>query len=228
MPKTYRTTIRLGARSYTLDADGAIVETLDPSIPDLEAVHAAIVPQIGTIAQIPPQYSALKVGGKRAYDMARAGQEVSLAARPVTIERIDVLRYEWPHLDLEVSCGSGTYIRSIARDIGDSLGCGGLIEVLTRTKIGPFTIEDSIDPMTLNADRIASLLGSPLLAVGDIPRLLISESDIARIIRGQSIQTDHLLDPSAEVALIGPDGGLVALGRSEGGGRIAPEKVFHA
>jgi tRNA pseudouridine55 synthase len=228
MPKLYRTTIRLGARSDTLDADGSIVETLDPPIPDLHQIHAAVVPQIGTIEQVPPQYSALKVGGKRAYDLARAGQEVALAARPVRIERIEVLRYEWPLLELEVSCGSGTYIRSIARDIGDSLGCGGLIEVLTRTRIGPFTIEDALDPMTLTADLIASRLGSPLLAVGELPRVNISETDLSRILRGQSISTDEPLPFAVELALIGPLGDLVALARREADGRIAPEKVFHA
>jgi tRNA pseudouridine55 synthase len=228
MPKLYRTTIRLGARSDTLDADGAVVETLDPPIPDLHEIHAAVAPQIGTIEQIPPQYSALKVGGKRAYDLARAGQEVALAARPVTIDRIEVLRYEWPFLELEVSCGSGTYIRSIARDIGDCLGCGGLIEVLTRTRIGPFAIEDALDPASLTADLVTSRLGSPLLAVGELPRVNISETDHSRILRGQPVSTDEPLDCSAEIALIGPDGDLVALARHTGGGRLAPEKVFHA
>jgi tRNA pseudouridine55 synthase len=227
MPKVYRTIIRLGARSDTLDADGSVIETPDPHIPDLDAIHAAILPQIGEISQIPPQYSALKVGGKRAYDLARAGQEVALAARPVTIDRIEILRYEWPSLELEVTCGSGTYIRSIARDIGESVGCGGLIEVLTRTRIGPFTLEDAIDPMTLTAGLIVSNLGSPLLAIGDLPRVNISDTDLVRILRGQSISIDEPLAPSGEIALIGPDGNLVALARFTEG-RIAPEKVFHA
>ena len=227
MPKMYRTTIRLGARSDTLDADGTIVETVDPPIPSLDAIHSAILPQIGTIAQIPPQFSALKVGGKRAYDMARAGEEVALAARPVTIDRIDILGYDWPRLELEVSCGSGTYIRSIARDIGDSLGCGGLIEVLTRTRIGPFTVEESIDPMSLTAERIPSLLGPPLLAVGNMNRVVISKTELERIVRGQSIPAGQPFGPSAEIALIGPDGELAALARFAGDGRIAPEKVFH-
>jgi tRNA pseudouridine55 synthase len=145
----------------------------------------------------------------------------------VTIDRIEILRYEWPLLELEVACGSGTYIRSIARDIGESVGCGGLIEVLTRTRIGPFTLDDAIDPMTLTAGLIASNLGSPLLAIGDLLRVNISETDLVRILRGQSISTDEPPTPFGEIALIGPDGNLVALARFTEG-RIAPEKVFHA
>lgn len=226
MPKVYRTTIRLGARSDTLDADGAIVETVDPPVPDLAAIHAAIAPQVGTISQIPPQFSALKVSGKRAYDLARSGHDVVLSARPVTISRIDLLRYDWPLLELEVSCGSGTYIRSIARDLGDSLGCGGLIEILTRTRIGPFTIDDALDPTNLTADSIRSHLASPTLALGDLPRITLSPGDLLRIGRGQSILTDLPLAPAAEVALIGPDDELAALARHLGEGTIAPEKVF--
>ena len=100
----------------------------------------------------PPEFSALKVEGQRAYDLARAGQAVELAARPVTVDRIELIAYEWPRLELEVDCGSGTYIRSIARDVGEALGCGGLVEVLVRTRIGPFRLADAIDPTRCSAD----------------------------------------------------------------------------
>ena len=150
MPKTYRTTVRLGARSDTLDADGTVVAEESPRVPGEPEIRTALAAQVGTIAQIPPQYSALKVQGQRAYDMARAGHSVDLAPRQVLISRIDVLAYAWPRLDLEIDCGSGTYIRSIARDLGEALGCGGLVEVLTRTRIGPFTLDDCARPARID------------------------------------------------------------------------------
>ena len=140
MPKAYRTVVLLGARSDTLDADGKVEAVEDPPIPTEAEVRSALLTQVGTISQMPPQFSALKVEGKRAYDLAREGQAVELAARPVRIDQVELISYAWPRLELQVDCGSGTYIRSIARDIGEILGCGGLVEVLTRTRIGPFRL----------------------------------------------------------------------------------------
>ncbi len=149
--KTYQTVVRLGAISDTLDADGAVEEVAGAADPGIEAIRAAIATQIGTIAQIPPDYSALKVDGRRAYDLARAGETVDLAARMVVVSRIDVLSYAWPKLELEIACGGGTYIRSIARDVGEALGCGGLVERLVRTRIGRFTLDEAIDPAALSS-----------------------------------------------------------------------------
>ena len=131
MPKTYRTVIRLGARSDTLDADGRVTEVEQPRIPDEGEVRRAVACQVGEISQVPPDYSALKVQGRRAHDLARSGQAVDLAPRTVRIDRIELVAYSWPRLELEIDCGGGTYIRSIARDVGEALGCGGLVEVLT-------------------------------------------------------------------------------------------------
>ena len=158
MPKTYRTVVRLGATSDTLDADGHVVAVASPRVPKESEVLAALAGQVGTIEQRPPAFSALKVAGRRAYDLARAGLEVELAPRPVTIDRIDLLGYAWPRLELKIACGGGTFIRSIARDVGEALGCGGLVEVLVRTRIGPFTQAEAIDPMSLTAESIPGLL----------------------------------------------------------------------
>ncbi len=109
-------------------------------------VQEVLPPFLGQVAQQPPDYSALKVKGRRAYDLARAGQAVELTPRMVRIDRLVVLRYDWPLLELEIDCGSGTYIRSIARDVGEALGCGGYVETLIRTRIGPFTLDQAVDP----------------------------------------------------------------------------------
>ena len=226
MPKTYRATIRLGATSDTLDADGQVVEMVDPPRPTEAQVRAALMTQVGTIEQMPPQFSALKVAGQRAYDLARAGQSVELAARPVEVYRIELRAYAWPRLEVEIDCGSGTYIRSIARDVGESLGCGGLIEVLTRTRIGPFCYEDAIDAEGLTRESIVSLLRPAAEAVGGLPRVEIGVEDLARIIRGQAIPgRDSIV--AGEVALIGPDGELAAVAEVDlPSGQLLPRRVL--
>lgn len=226
MPKTYRATIRLGATSDTLDADGRVVEMVDPPRPTEAQVRVALMTQVGTIEQMPPQFSALKVAGQRAYDLARAGQNVELAARPVEVYRIELLAYAWPWLEVEIDCGSGTYIRSIARDVGESLGCGGLIGVLTRTRIGPFRQEDAIDAEGLAREAILSLLRPAAEAVGGLPRVEIGAEDLARIIKGQAIPGRDSI-AAGEVALIGPDGELAAVAEVDlASGQLLPRRVL--
>lgn len=220
--KTYRAGIRLGATSSSDDADGVILETPNPPIPTREAVVAALRAQVGTILQQPPNVSALKVEGRRAYDLVRKGEGVELAPRPVRIDRIECLTYEWPILNIEVDCGSGTYIRSIARDLGQALGCGGLIEQLERTRIGPFRIEDAADPRSVAPESIPALLRPMAWAVSDLPVRRLDSEQVARVFRGQALAVDRLeggpLD-SGEVGLLGPDGELVAIGE------VGPDRV---
>ena len=142
MTKTYRTVIRLGARSETLDADGQVEVVENPRVPSEPEVRQALAGQVGEILQRPPEYSALKVKGQRAYRLARAGRVIDLEPRLVRIDRVELLSYQWPLLELEIACGGGTYIRSIARDVGEALACGGLVATLVRTRIGPFTVEE--------------------------------------------------------------------------------------
>jgi tRNA pseudouridine55 synthase len=194
--------------------------------PRIEAVRAALAEQIGTILQKPPEYSALKIGGRRAYDRARAGEPVDLAPRPVTIHRIDVCEYDWPRLELEVECGGGTYIRAIARDLGDLLGCGGLVASLLRTAIGPFTLETAIDPMTLGPESVPGLLRPALEAVASLRRVELSQAHLADIAQGRTIPLPERI-PAGEVALIGPDGALAAIAYAEPvAGRVAPLRVI--
>lgn len=234
LAKVYRTTVLLGARSATLDVDGPITPTPDPVAPTEEQVRAVLATQVGTIAQVPPQFSALKVGGRRAYDLARAGREVELAARPVTIDRIDLLSYAWPRLELEIACGSGTYIRSIARDVGEALGCGGLVEVLTRTRIGPFALADAVDPRDLTAEALRAHLRPAADALVALPRVPLTAEQVALVVRGRALDARRVGPgpaPTAagEVALLGPDGTLVAVGECDPrSGRLRPRRVLGA
>ena len=167
MRKTYESLIRLGATSDTDDADGTITEITAAVASTTEQVETALASFVGVIQQVPPAYSALKVGGVRAHKLARKDAAVELAARPVQVYSAKLIRYEWPFADVEIECGKGTYIRAIARDLGAQLGCGGLVQVLRRTRVGPFTAEQGvgvdvpaevgrsrlIDPATVGLDR---------------------------------------------------------------------------
>jgi tRNA pseudouridine55 synthase len=142
--KHYFTRIRLGATSPTDDADGAITIMPDASPPSRAAIEIAIAPFVGAIPQTPPAFSAVKVGGRRAHALARAGSKIELSARIVHVHTITIDRYAWPELDLAIDCGKGTYIRSIARDLGHALGVGGLVVELRRTRVGPFSVADAL------------------------------------------------------------------------------------
>ena len=182
------------------------------------------------IAQVPPQFSALKVEGRRAYDLARVGEAVPLVARPVRVDRIELIRYAWPRLEIAVDCGSGTYIRSIARDVGDALGVGGLIEVLVRTRIGPFALDDATNPVGLPIAAILSHLRPPVDALGEMPRFALTAEQVALAGGGKALDPARVAGAvgaaAGEVALLGPDGALVALAEGLPGGTIQPRKVF--
>jgi tRNA pseudouridine55 synthase len=230
LPKSYRTVVLLGARSDTLDADGRIEPVADPRLPSGEEVGAAVAPLVGEVDQVPPDYSALKVGGRRAYDLARAGRSVELAPRRVRIDRIEVLRFEWPRLELAVDCGSGTYIRSIARDVGEALGCGGLVEVLVRTRIGPFALEDAVDLADLSAESLPARLRPAVEVVAGWPRMTLDPGQVAAIAAGRRLpigpQTLPEISPGP-IALVDTDGRLVALAEVAPPDRgIQPRKVF--
>jgi tRNA pseudouridine55 synthase len=230
MTKVYQTVVRLGARSDTLDAEGRVENVENPRVPSEVEVRQAIAGQIGEIRQLPPEYSALKIKGQRAYDLARAGLAVDLEPRLVRIDRVDLMSYRWPLLELEIACGGGTYIRSIARDVGEALGCGGLVATLVRTRIGPFAIDSSVDPMTLTSSSLAANLRPALDAAPDLPAITLDESQAAAVAQGRALDAASLaLDsvPHGEIALLDSDGRLIAIGQGDSSHRtIHPRKVL--
>lgn len=142
--KRYDAGIRLGSVSPTDDLEGPVVERHLLRAPTEEEVRAACAAMTGVILQRPPAYSAVKLGGRRAYEMARSGEAVVPEARPVEVHAIDVVSYVYPDLQVSVRCGKGTYIRSLARDLGDRLGTGGLLASLRRTRVGRWGLEDAV------------------------------------------------------------------------------------
>jgi tRNA pseudouridine55 synthase len=211
MPKTYRAGIVLGARSDTDDADGNITPSPPFAPPTQSKVRDAAKTLLGAIEQVPPAFSAAKIAGRRAYNLARRGQPVELAARTVDVYAIELLRYEFPLLEIEVRCGKGTYVRALARDLGERLGSGGYIQSLRRTRVGGFDVADAL---SLNADAATArgALLPPAQAVVDLPRLSVAGDAAARLRRGQSLPLPPLDADATEVALVDERGELIAVG----------------
>jgi tRNA pseudouridine55 synthase len=226
MGKTYLATVRLGARSATDDAEGPITPSSVPAPPDDKAVRATVAKFVGSIEQVPPAYSAAKVTGRRAYDLARQGTDVELAPRTVRIDAIDVLAFDYPLLRLEVRCGKGTYIRSLARDLGDRLGCGGYVDELRRTRVGPFTPADAV-PLDADAETARSRLLPPAAAVTGLPRVTLPPHEVSRLRHGQAVAVDQP-PAGAEVVVFDPNGGLVAIAATAADRALKPVKVFPA
>jgi tRNA pseudouridine55 synthase len=220
MGKTYRTRILLGHRSDTDDADGIVTPVSGVAPVSEQAIRDALPRFVGTISQTPPAYSALKVAGQRAHDLARRGADVKLAARPVHVYRIDLIGYEWPYLDLEIDCGKGTYIRSIARDLGDALGVGGLVQTLRRTRVGPFTAEQGVG---LDERDVRDRLRPMAEAVAELPRVELAGELVTRFRQGQWVPCAAT---DADTAAVFGGGELAGIG-AVSGGRVKPKVVVN-
>jgi tRNA pseudouridine55 synthase len=156
--KEYIATLRLGAESDTFDIEGKIVEKKVEKIPERKEIEEVLKNFLGEIEQIPPSFSAKKIKGKKLYELARKGIKIKAKPQKVKIYEISILEYKFPHLKIKVNCSSGTYIRSLANDIGKKLGCGAYVEELMRTKIGEFSIENAVELSKLTPKNWKSFL----------------------------------------------------------------------
>ena len=233
--KAYRFTVRLGAETDTDDAEGKIVETSEarPTRADIEAALPAFT---GRIMQTPPRYSALKVDGARAYDLARDEEAFELSPRAVQIDRLTLMDMpDTDHCVIEAECGRGTYVRAVARDLGRALGCRGHVAALRRTRVGIFTEDDSQSLETLESlaggeDGHQALLGvlKPVeTALGDLPELSLSAPDAARLKTGQAVLLRGRDAPilSGEAYAMSK-GKLVAIGEVAQG-ELRPRRIFN-
>ncbi len=220
-PKRYLAEVTLGSTSTTDDPEGEIAPTASAAAPAESLVREAAEGFVGDIDQVPPAHSAVHVDGRRAYKLARSGQTLELPARKVAIHALSVVRYEFPLLEIEVTCGSGTYIRALARDIGSDLGVGGYCSRLVRTAVGPFELSgaaplDELDPQ-------AHLL-DPLAALGDMPRATADAAAAEEVRHGRAFRCNVQAD---EIAVVDAAGTLLAIAIQAGGeGMIRPVKVF--
>ncbi len=218
--KEYEATIRLGESTTTDDAEGETVATADASKLTAEQIRAAVLPLTGEIEQVPTDVSAIKVGGKRAYALAREGVEVELKERAVTVSAFDVLEIRREVLvggiavvdvDVRVECSSGTYIRALARDLGAALGVGGHLTALRRTRIGPFSIGDARP-----VDDAPGLIPPQDAAARLFPTLTLDPAQHADLANGKRVALDSP-DTPGPVAALAPDGSLIGLVAIVGG-----------
>jgi tRNA pseudouridine55 synthase len=229
--KAYRFTIRLGQATDTDDAEGDVIaESADR--PEDAEIAAALPRFVGDIEQVPPAFSAVKVAGERAYDLARAGEAPELEARPLFVERLElVARPDPDHAVLELVCGKGGYVRSIARDLGEALGCHAHVTALERRAAGPFEIEDALPFEQLDAIREGAR-EAPLLPVSaglaELPEIPLPPAVAERVERGQAVPVAleaHGLE-EGELAWASAEGRAVAIG-TVAEGRFRPTRVIH-
>ncbi|MEY3460149.1 MAG: tRNA pseudouridine synthase [Planctomycetota bacterium] len=233
--KTYTAEFLLGRSSDTDDSTGNICIHPEPAVrPTPEQLVEELQQLTGVIAQVPPTFSAVHVGGRRAYQLARRGESPDLQPRDIVVHSIQMHEYSWPKLRLTIECGSGTYIRSIARDLGRKLGCGAVMSELERTRIGPFQIADSLDLDHLSPNTISESLICPLQIVGHLPRYRCVEQDLVDIRCGRQLMIDQSrlsvseeLSPGAAVVLsVGDPPQLIAIAEVAENHRVQPRTVF--
>lgn len=231
LPKCYRATFILGQHSNTDDIEGSLTPIEGAPVPTGAIIDAALPQFMGDILQRPPDHSAVKIAGRRAYKLARQGRELNLAPRTVRIHRLNVLRYAYPQLEMEIECGSGTYIRSLGRDLAASLGTSAVMAALERTSIGGFRVEDAVNADDLTDESIAERLQPPLAAVADLPRIELNAAQVVEIRHGRPIETDVNAVPAsavvgAELAALDPAGQLAAILVTRHPGQLWPMYNF--
>ncbi|WP_424361141.1 tRNA pseudouridine(55) synthase TruB [Methylocystis parvus] len=224
--KAYRFTVRWGAESNTDDSDGEITRTSDKR-PERAEIERLMPQFIGDILQTPPQFSAIKISGQRAYDLAREGETVELKARAVTIHSLTIEEFTPEETVFYMECGKGAYVRAIARDLGRLMGCYGHVTALRRTRVGPFIEEDSF---TLDEIESQNMAGDALLSVeaglSELPCIVVDRDTAARLRRGGSVILRGRDAPAEGVVYAACGGVPVAFGQVIEGA-LEPSRVFN-
>jgi tRNA pseudouridine55 synthase len=222
--KTYEATVKLGVVTDTCDAEGEVLATHPVTTTEAD-VLAALSRFTGEIEQVPPMYSALKREGKPLYELARQGIEVERQARKVTIHSIELLVWRGDNFDLRVTCSKGTYIRTLAADIGAALGCGAHLSALRRTRVGSLDIAHAVtleNIEVLPVEARDSLLQPTDALLAELPAEHLSEADAARLLQGQPVRWNGM--PSCQRRLFGPQG-FIGLGECSEDGWLKPKRL---
>ncbi len=232
--KSYLASIELGVSTDTYDALGEVTERGDASRVSLADIERALAPFAGDILQVPPMYSALKRDGKRLYDLARAGVEVEREARPVSVQAITLIDWKPPVLTVQIDCGKGFYVRSLAHDVGEALGCGGHLKALSRLRSGAFTIEDALS-LDEAEERFADgawqeSVNSPDVALDDLRAVIVGKRTEEMLRNGRSFDngvSSQAPKPGERCRAYSTDGRFLATVTYDGELRQwKPEKVF--
>jgi len=227
--KTYQGVVQLGVSTVSDDLEGEVLARF--AVPALVAsdLETALAAFRGTIDQVPPQVSAVHVEGQRAYARVRLGEQLNLAARPVTIQRLELLGWDaaTASLELLVRCSAGTYIRALARDLGEALGCGGALARLRRIEALGFGLEQAVPLEQLDQAPLPPLL-DPLAALGHLPQRQLLDTELEGWRCGRALGHNLPLKNEEPVAVLGPDGNLAGMARTSEGGLLQPKLVFNA
>lgn len=208
--KKYTASFLLGQTSDTEDVEGEIVELPDPPRPTRQQIEDALQGFMGEIEQRPPAFSAVKVNGKRAYSLARKGERVELQPRCVKIHGLRLTEFDYPKFTLEIECGSGTYVRSLGRDLGETLQTGAVMCSLVRTAVGQFRVDDACDVETLTFDNLSEFMLPAAEAVSDLPTVELNDDESRRIATGLTIE-NRFDQNGDEIAAIDKSGQLVSI-----------------
>jgi tRNA pseudouridine55 synthase len=231
MPKQYRATFLLGRRSASDDLETDVEAVANAPIPTVDEVSAALPRFVGRIEQRPPAFSAVKVDGRRAYQLARRGVALDVSPRTVQVHQLAVARYEYPELELLIRCSGGTYVRSVGRDIADALGTHAVMSALVRTAVGSFSVEDAINPRGMNKERLGIALISPRAAVAELPTMVLTPEQVVHVQRGGLVAAEEieacLGQPApAETAVVNETGALIAVLKEARPGLFKPSPNF--
>lgn len=231
--KVYQARFRFGVTSETDDVEGTLVEVSGAPRLTLSDIEAALPRFVGRIEQIPPAYSAVHVEGRRAYELARRGEVVALTAKAIEVFRFEPLRFDRDaqELDCEIECGSGTYVRSLGRDLAKRLGTGAVMTALRRTAVGPFRVEDAVSPHRLTRETIAGFLRPPESALEGRPQITCDDPQVAAVRHGRAIPlpTGLRLANGDSIGLFDTAGELVAMSEFDAkDATLRPRLVFPA
>lgn len=229
LDKEYLATVRLGLTTTTQDLSGAVTQTRAVPELDASAIEAVVARFVGVISQVPPMYSALRHGGRRLYELAREGLEVERAPRQITVHAITLEALTLPDLVLRVRCGKGTYIRTLAADLGTALGCGAALATLVRTRVGPYALERAVSWPEIRDARHGAQFWERLWpcdsALVDLPAAMLDAADAVKFVHGREVATTGVTD--GRVRVYGGSGTLLGVGVTRGTW-LKPERLLHA
>jgi tRNA pseudouridine55 synthase len=229
LDKEYLATVRLGVITATQDMTGAVLETRPVPALDRGALEAMLRRFVGTINQIPPMYSALRRGGRRLYELAREGITVDRQAREITVHAITLETLDLPELGLRIRCGKGTYVRTLAADIGAALGCGGALASLIRTRVGPYALANAVRWADLDAPHAGETLWTRLLpwdsALVTYPAVHLDPAQAQKFTHGQTVTCAG--GAEGHVRVYSSDGTCLGVGWNRAG-TVKPERLLHA
>ncbi|HEY7204490.1 MAG TPA: tRNA pseudouridine(55) synthase TruB [Methylomirabilota bacterium] len=228
LDKEYVATVRLGVTTESQDLSGAVIETRPVPALDPAAIEAALAPFVGVIRQVPPMFSALRKGGKRLYELARQGVEVEREPREVRIDRIDLVSVSLPDFVIRIRCGKGTYVRTLAADVGAALGCGAALAGLVRTRVGPYSLTDAVSWDDVREARSGDRLWARVLpsdtALAALAPVRLDAAGARAFVHGQSVVVQPRV--AGLLRVYGPEG-LLGVGQGLGD-RVKPERLLHA